>query len=273
MLVPPDGREAAAARLRSAVTSHRSCAPVRDLLGTTDIEAAYAVASANIAERITAGRRRIGRKIGLTSPAVQRQLGVDQPDFGVLFDDMAVPAGDAVPSTAACSSRRSRPRSPSSSARDLDDDAASTTCQRAVDVRAGRARDRGQPDRRLGHHHRRHRRRQRLQRRCSCSAPNAVPLDGARPARRRGWRWSATARRSPTGTGAACLGDPLNAAGLAGRAPPATRRPAARRGGRALRRARPDGARRARATAFERSDLTGLGSVDGQLHRITEGRQ
>jgi 2-oxopent-4-enoate hydratase len=67
---------------------------VRDLV--PDIDAAYAVQTAWVTERVGAGARVIGRKIGLTNPAVQRQLGVDRPDFGVLLDDMACPSGSTV---------------------------------------------------------------------------------------------------------------------------------------------------------------------------------
>jgi 2-keto-4-pentenoate hydratase len=70
---------------------------VRDLIGATDVEAAYAVQMQLTRARIAAGARPVGRKIGLTSAAVQTQLGVDQPDFGVLFEDMQVAEGTPVP--------------------------------------------------------------------------------------------------------------------------------------------------------------------------------
>ena len=87
----------AAGRLSAATTARRPCSPVRDVIRPDDVATAYHVQELLIAERIAAGARRIGRKIGLTSPAVQAQLGVDQPDFGTLLDDMLVGEEEPVP--------------------------------------------------------------------------------------------------------------------------------------------------------------------------------
>lgn len=87
----------AAHRLRTAAATGIPCAPVRDLLGAHDVDLAYAVQRRLTEERIVEGGRVAGRKIGLTSAAVQRQLGVDRPDFGVLFADMDVSTLDEVP--------------------------------------------------------------------------------------------------------------------------------------------------------------------------------
>jgi 2-keto-4-pentenoate hydratase len=94
----PDAVHDAAERLLVATRSGTPCPPVRDLIGSTDVEAAYAVQQRLTADRLGAGARVVGRKIGLTSPAVQQQLGVDRPDFGVLFDDMDVSDLPEVPS-------------------------------------------------------------------------------------------------------------------------------------------------------------------------------
>ncbi|MER8015155.1 fumarylacetoacetate hydrolase family protein [Streptomyces griseoluteus] len=95
---PADAGTEVAAVLAEATRTGVPCAPVRSLLPEGDIEAAYAVQRLHVERGIAAGRRLVGRKIGLTSPAVQRQLGVDQPDFGALFADMAVPEGQPVAS-------------------------------------------------------------------------------------------------------------------------------------------------------------------------------
>lgn len=74
---------ALADRLVQAQQTRTGCPPLRDTI--TDIDTAYAVQSLNVRRRVDAGERVVGRKIGLTSLAVQRQLGVDSPDFGALF--------------------------------------------------------------------------------------------------------------------------------------------------------------------------------------------
>lgn len=66
------------------------CAPVRDLIGTDDLPAAYAVQQGLVQARLVAGATVVGRKIGATSEAVRQQLGVEQPDFGYLLSDMDV---------------------------------------------------------------------------------------------------------------------------------------------------------------------------------------
>ncbi|MDH6523014.1 2-keto-4-pentenoate hydratase [Streptomyces sp. SAI-135] len=83
--------------LADAAASGKPCPPVRSLIAAGDIGTAYAVQRLNTERRLTEGHRLVGRKIGLTSEAVQRQLGVDQPDFGALLSDMTVPQDGQVP--------------------------------------------------------------------------------------------------------------------------------------------------------------------------------
>jgi len=96
-LPPADTLQSAADALRQARAAGRPIARISESHGIAGVDAAYAVAALNTQARLAEGRRIVGKKIGLTSRAVQQQLGVDEPDFGMLFDDMELLDGHALP--------------------------------------------------------------------------------------------------------------------------------------------------------------------------------
>lgn len=87
----------AAAALRQAAASGSFISPLRESFPQMDADDAYEVQKINTGQLLADGRRIVGRKIGLTSVAVQTQLGVAQPDFGVLFEDMAFGDDEPIP--------------------------------------------------------------------------------------------------------------------------------------------------------------------------------
>jgi 2-keto-4-pentenoate hydratase len=88
--------DVAAESLWSAAASGKAIAPLRETFPGFGPEEAYAVQEINTQRRLKAGGKLVGRKIGLTARSVQQQLGVDQPDYGMLFADMAVADGEPV---------------------------------------------------------------------------------------------------------------------------------------------------------------------------------
>ncbi|WP_028216654.1 2-keto-4-pentenoate hydratase [Paraburkholderia oxyphila] len=95
----PQQIEKAAMALAEAARTGKYIAPLRETYEQMSVEDAYAIQRMNTERRVAEGRRIVGCKIGLTSVAVQKQLGVDQPDFGVLFDDMGYGDGEPIPAS------------------------------------------------------------------------------------------------------------------------------------------------------------------------------
>ncbi len=97
--------ENAAKALREVYAGAEPIAPLRDLFDDPNIETSYAIQKVNTRFWLEEGRTIAGRKIGLTSKAVQKQLGVDQPDYGILFDDMEIENGGEAAVSAICQPR------------------------------------------------------------------------------------------------------------------------------------------------------------------------
>jgi 2-keto-4-pentenoate hydratase len=83
----------AAAALLDAYTSRIPRSPVTAEFPDASVDDAYGIQLAQVTAWTEAGARVKGHKVGLTSAAMQRQLGVDQPDFGHLLDSMFLPEG------------------------------------------------------------------------------------------------------------------------------------------------------------------------------------
>lgn len=86
----------------------RDAAPIGQLTARypdMDVGDAYAIQQANLQRRLARGRRLVGHKIGLTSEPMQTLLGVDEPDFGYILDDMVLPDGSSVPRSRFCAPR------------------------------------------------------------------------------------------------------------------------------------------------------------------------
>ena len=91
--------EEIARTLRDAESSRKPIAPLAARWPDLDVADAYEIQRLTIARRVEDGAAVRGHKVGLSSPAMQEMMGVHEPDYGHLLDDMFVFEGHAVPTS------------------------------------------------------------------------------------------------------------------------------------------------------------------------------
>jgi 2-keto-4-pentenoate hydratase len=97
--------EEAADLLHAAQTGGVPIGPLTERYPGLDVADAYAIQQVNLSRRLRDGRSLVGHKIGLTSEPMQTLLGVDEPDFGYILDDMVLGNGSAVAAARFCAPR------------------------------------------------------------------------------------------------------------------------------------------------------------------------
>ncbi|MGG3681794.1 2-keto-4-pentenoate hydratase [Aeribacillus sp. FSL K6-3256] len=83
--------------LMEAEKNRKAVEPLTSLDQEITVETAYKVQLVNIQRKANTGQRIVGKKIGLTSLAMQKLLGVNEPDYGHLLDEMKVENRGALP--------------------------------------------------------------------------------------------------------------------------------------------------------------------------------
>lgn len=93
---------AAADRLWAAQRDRVPIGPLSAAFDGLDVVDAYEIQLLNIRRRLAAGGRVYGHKVGLSSPVMQQMMGVDEPDYGHLLDDMVLSQTVPIDTSAYC---------------------------------------------------------------------------------------------------------------------------------------------------------------------------
>lgn len=96
MALEPSVIERLGDELYEALVAGRTVPNLRDRNPGMDIVDGYRVQERMIARRVAAGETIVGKKIGVTSKAVQNAIGVFEPDFGQLTSAMVVADGETI---------------------------------------------------------------------------------------------------------------------------------------------------------------------------------
>ncbi|MDP3951090.1 2-keto-4-pentenoate hydratase [Microbacterium sp.] len=96
-MLSPDVIEQIADELADAERTHGVIQRITARFPDATIEDSYAIQGIWRDKNLAAGRKLVGRKIGLTSKAMQQATGISEPDYGVMFDDTVYESGSDIP--------------------------------------------------------------------------------------------------------------------------------------------------------------------------------
>jgi 2-oxo-hept-3-ene-1,7-dioate hydratase len=96
-MLSPETIDLIAGELAEAERAHGVIPRITARYPEATVDDAYAIQGVWRDRALAAGRRIVGRKIGLTSKAMQAATGIDEPDYGVMFDDTVWPSGSTIP--------------------------------------------------------------------------------------------------------------------------------------------------------------------------------